>query len=670
MNSSDNKLCMAVLACTLILAGILSSSTQVNAATKTGKPVGTSKPATLKIQYFAETIKPSVRQGVVAVKGRRWLCHGNRCTVTGPWPVPDVASCMALAAQVGPIRSFGHLQQRLTVAQLRRCNSAASQPGKASVSSNRLPGGVHNSKQQSLSLPAVQSPVSKSVTGDGKLAGPKNLTVDRVGRVSAGTFAPSANTIPGGRQMPGGDYMDTRAPPQGAADAIRAGAAHLRNRPTINSYYDERSGRSLCVANYFEIRGRNFGDAQNGKNIFMLDPRDNSRIRLLSVLTWSDDKILVASPEPQYFRPGGSYAAGIFDADRRLLSNVNRDLHFCPDKFTVSGTIQLVNCDATAANLHVNVTTTGDHPYTIPATVTPSSESRHMFVYKADVAAHDSVTINIEPQLRDISCPGGTWSPAPGSQTLSFTHTQVKQSFAYRVPERTLRKPLAGLVLVIDALFHTAQVHINNYDPANHTLKTGDSFIKLPEDLGGQRLPLEIPPLVNGPRKYYINDVNLASTKVVQMGNEIKLIIKLENNGTEFIGTCGEDGFDAGCAIGAPDVEANLEIYAYFSLDKFQSRDVPSGISYNGLRVIARDNAQADGVCHVLDFMCSAFNNYRVQIRRGLQTAVYSVLNNDVARNEFAKGMQEQLDAEHVGVVKSVRIDGRDLVITYLPAAS
>jgi putative metal-binding protein len=78
--------------------------------------------------YTANTVSKPARLGAVVASGITWNCDANGCTTKGPWPVPGLGACRALAALVGPVKSYGHPGMQLSAAQLESCNGG---PAKA-----------------------------------------------------------------------------------------------------------------------------------------------------------------------------------------------------------------------------------------------------------------------------------------------------------------------------------------------------------------------------------------------------------------------------------------------------------------------------------------------------------------------------------------------------------
>ncbi len=74
--------------------------------------------------YTATTKNKSAKaEGSVHAGGLTWQCSGgNSCRISGPWLVPGVGSCHALAKVIGPIASYGHPGQYLSSKQIAQCN--------------------------------------------------------------------------------------------------------------------------------------------------------------------------------------------------------------------------------------------------------------------------------------------------------------------------------------------------------------------------------------------------------------------------------------------------------------------------------------------------------------------------------------------------------------------
>lgn len=73
--------------------------------------------------YSADTTAPARRQGAVPAGGINWNCAGSRCSAFSSSVVPTVATCHALAQQVGPVKSYGNKKRLLSAGELQQCNA-------------------------------------------------------------------------------------------------------------------------------------------------------------------------------------------------------------------------------------------------------------------------------------------------------------------------------------------------------------------------------------------------------------------------------------------------------------------------------------------------------------------------------------------------------------------
>ncbi len=118
----------------LVLAFLISSGGISVAATSPPSKAPLLAPQTLKaVPYtavpngarydYTATFAGSVKmQGAVTASGIIWKCGGNQCRTSGPWPVPGVGACNALALQEGFIVDYGSLNRKLLPNDLASCN--------------------------------------------------------------------------------------------------------------------------------------------------------------------------------------------------------------------------------------------------------------------------------------------------------------------------------------------------------------------------------------------------------------------------------------------------------------------------------------------------------------------------------------------------------------------
>jgi hypothetical protein len=108
-------------------------------------------------QYTADTVSPTLVKGAVVATGVNWSCAASRCTAAGPWPVPAVGSCKALAQKVGVIKAYGHPTKQLNAAELQQCNVGAA--------TGPIGGGLAVLNKTSPSVPGSSGSSSSSSSG-------------------------------------------------------------------------------------------------------------------------------------------------------------------------------------------------------------------------------------------------------------------------------------------------------------------------------------------------------------------------------------------------------------------------------------------------------------------------------------------------------------------------
>jgi hypothetical protein len=204
--------------------------------------------------YIAETGVPAKKQGAVMAAGVFWNCGGSQCTTSGPWAVPGVGACAALAQQIGNIKSYGHSQKKLSAPELAQCNAGVADAKPSAPSSNApnpsakskipdnvpptskpvappekgsapdtntpaksggfLPKDQTSSKSSARSGPAAFTTESLTITGTGVLAGrgaftPRTFTVEGLAVTGIGTltarreFSPKTFTATDGLTITG-----------------------------------------------------------------------------------------------------------------------------------------------------------------------------------------------------------------------------------------------------------------------------------------------------------------------------------------------------------------------------------------------------------------------------------------------------------------------------------
>jgi hypothetical protein len=625
------------------------------AASLSGSPLNTA--AKSEYHYVAETNAPAVEQGAVTASGVQWQCQGVRCTASGPWPKPEVAACKALANEVGRIKSYGHKGARLNAAQLAECNTTAA----ATAAPSALSGGA---KTMAPAIAKQIKPPSRAQAGPQ----PEPPTRPVVPRQSAAGHA-MAPVIPAPGIRPGSTPSESpggfgNAPPRGAADTIREAASGIGSGTFIDRV--AASDGLNCARRDITITGRNFGAEAGAQRLMFMSPvRLTPIIAVNSVYSWSDGRITAQLPGPSYAHPGQRYVVAIVDEHNNPISNTTREIRVCPTQFTAVGDIRITNCGAGAGNVRVRAFREGRQIGTTMGQGVPGNDFAFRYVMNLPPST-SSDEVELRPELTGITCTGGAWVPERGVVRLSYDQSRATRAFEFRVGMETRRIPMSLLAGLVQNAFDGTQVRINNYNPATQRTRENDSFVRLSDALGGTERRFNIGPAVTGPRKYYINDINLADIRVLPAGDELRVAMVFESNGMELIGSCGQDGFDAGCVAGAPDVQARIAVDIFFTLDRYYSRAAPISLSFSRVRVVPNVNAQADGLCLAVDFLCSAINDYRTLIRNIVESNFVNVLDTPAMRDQVAVALLPTLSDLNIGTLNSVRIEGNNLVLAYL----
>jgi hypothetical protein len=232
--------------------------------------------------------------------------------------------------------------------------------------------------------------------------------------------------------------------------------------------------------------------------------------------------------------------------------------------------------------------------------------------------------------------------------------------------------PAILVAAAIGVNFEGLQVHLNNFGRRHgdswHV--AASSFVRLPAGLGGRTITFTIPelvirarvhlPLVPDPRftaRYYVSDFNTNLVRTEPFSGAIKITVRFESRGVELKGRCS-----AGCIAGsdstAPDFQINNArvdvIFALAALD--------GCISYASPRGEFHANVDASGIGEFFD------GQVKSTIKRMLEPAIASALNDLTIRRRVAAAVRPQLDRMGIGRVTAVRMVGeRDVVIDHVP---
>jgi hypothetical protein len=166
-------------------------------------------PVAGRFTYTAQLNADALATGQVDAGGIVWQCSGRTCTVTGPWSAPGVPACVALAARVGAIASYGRPGAVLNATQLAQCNAQVRpritlDPSVIRAPSPRVivpsnPGATPSNPTAAPSASGVSvRTATMTVTGTGALGGgfsavtvrTNTMTLTGTGALAPGEFAP------------------------------------------------------------------------------------------------------------------------------------------------------------------------------------------------------------------------------------------------------------------------------------------------------------------------------------------------------------------------------------------------------------------------------------------------------------------------------------------------
>jgi hypothetical protein len=139
--------------------------------------------------YTATTVAKPNKQGVVTASSIQWNCTASGCTTKGPWPVPGVGACKALAQQVGAVKAYGHPGRQLSAADLARCNEGLNANASMSVQQPKVTAVAPSTSAAGKPAPAGVKPApaaGPSITGT---SGLNNLQLRNGIRLRAENFA-------------------------------------------------------------------------------------------------------------------------------------------------------------------------------------------------------------------------------------------------------------------------------------------------------------------------------------------------------------------------------------------------------------------------------------------------------------------------------------------------
>jgi len=680
----------------MLLGAVLQGAVFPSSAAQPVPALPAKVPVAATYEYQADMSGTARRQGPVKAGGIDWNCSGARCTTAGPWPVPSVEACRALAEQVGLIKRYGHATRQLTPEQLKSCNrnvapttAATAKTPAAMIAKGGLAAGAKPGVQPALD-PGVAAKLEPQRI---ERMTPGDPNVGRAGASATGVPGAAAQALPG--VQPGMAATPGLTPGAGAGagasgmggggryatpqmiDEIRTAAAGIATRPNITSVHGDQYGVT-CSTGDFRVVGTNFGGSQGSRRLVLA--RRDVAVAEATVRSWSDTLIEAAFAAHPAISPGVAYNVGLQDERGQWISNIDRQVLVCPE-LEIAGTIRIENCGAGPDNIVLEVRD-GRNVWPVSVTAVPGND--FLFQYRSPLPRAQGYSLH--SRLTGIECRGGVWTPEmPLPFTASYGQPQLRRDLQFAVPARELRLPLTTVAGLVRNAFRGLVVHLNNFDPATGGERANDSYVRLPERLGGGQWQLPLFPVRTGPRTYYVNDVNLQSTTVraTDTGLRVQLDFESDNNAgrMELVGVCRDD---AGCIVGAPDVDLSLRVFIDLALARHFVSGTGHTVSFSDVSVTAEPTTVVNGVCQlnwcalvgaplpisecVFD-VCDLVTSYRSTIRRVVEDSIRNALDTQDVRNRIGRAIREELTRLGVGSLTGVRIEGSNLVLTYLDNA-
>lgn len=105
-----------------------------------------------QFDYSAVLAYPGHINGPVNAGGIVWQCNTKYCTTRGPWPVPGIKSCNALAAIVGQLASYGYKGRMLSPNDMATCNGRQANATNQAPANSQTQPGQQSANQSSAAI--------------------------------------------------------------------------------------------------------------------------------------------------------------------------------------------------------------------------------------------------------------------------------------------------------------------------------------------------------------------------------------------------------------------------------------------------------------------------------------------------------------------------------------
>lgn len=240
--------------------------------------------------------------GPVQAGSLTWQCSGgNTCRISGPWPVPGLGACRALAKMIGPIDSYGHPKKYLTSDQIDQCNKGIASDKRRAPIVGEI---VAPTAGVSSKPPDASKDTSAPVSSLGRIAATSE-------RVKETIVTPMAANLPA-VQIPLGERGISRAELREVAETINVAGSRRYNLVVFQRRGVAQKGTGLKVLRSENVDG-------------LLMNRDRSAMRRLDWGLYDDrmnNLVLIsfladeAGNKVPYSLTATSWGENIFTADR------------------------------------------------------------------------------------------------------------------------------------------------------------------------------------------------------------------------------------------------------------------------------------------------------------------------------------------------------------------
>lgn len=330
----------------------------------------------------------------------------------------------------------------------------------------------------------------------------------------------------------------------------------------------------------------------------------------------------------------------------------------------ISGTVQLVDCNAGPANVRITVGT---------RSVQPRPVEGNDFVWSYAVTGLAPGNYMARASMALGFCRGGSWRPVERKVTVSNTLAPVPNiNFAFQGRRDVTRLNASLLAAAIETVFSGTTIHLNNFTSTSHPVAgrdswhlPNDSFLSRSAAMGGGITRFPLAEVSRGPLRYYVRDFNLSRITVTPEADAFRVSIHFENNGPDEIkGKCSNTtaSVDPACALGsdstAPDYEINN---ARIDIRLPPVKDADGNLTYGPVRVTFEGSVEGGGLGDIFETLIKR------SIRAQVEPMIMRIVDDAALRRAVARSLRPALDRAGVGTVATVRFEGRDLVIESYP---